>query len=158
MLHFLKTAKSLSVISFTSYFQYCALQEPNSKHPGAWVSLSRFDIWIQLNTALRDPVDWQKPLSTEQTAGLYHVWPHHCKTWPLCKMSAVCPHSLARAHFCNLASYSKIAFLFPMQSANSFSEKVKVIKTRSGGSYFIYVSFSTCMLVIKLLRKENTKH
>lgn len=48
-------------------------------------------------------------------------------------MSAVCPDSLARTHFCESGlSYSKIAFLLPIPSANGFPDKTGVIETSSG--------------------------
>lgn len=75
----------------------------------------------------------------EQTAGLYHVWPHRGKNWPLCQTSAVYPHSFARALFCKFGlSPSKIALLFPIPCANLFSDKMDLIKTGTVGGVFLF--------------------
>lgn len=125
------TAKSLSVTSLTDCCEFCALQHPTSTRSGGWAGLPGWICGSSSDSTQR--LCGLQPLSMEQTAGLYHVWPHHCKNWPLCKTSAVCPDSWARTHFCESGlSSSKIAFLLPLPSANSFSDKAGVIRTSSG--------------------------
>lgn len=133
-------AKSSSVTSLTNCFEYSALQQPTSSLSGDQVSLSRLNIRIWFRQ--HSEIVWASKSPSQRSKQLGFAMSDHITAG-----IGLCARCLQRVHIpqpestsASLASLTgKIAFLLPIPSSNSLSDKTGVIKTSSGGSYFIHM-------------------
>lgn len=119
------------------------LQQPNSSHSRGGVSLGRLDIWIQFRH------------SSQRLCGLAKGPLNGANSWALPRLTTSLPELASVWDVCSVSTFlsqspllwvwpltARIAFLFPIPNAKSFSDKTGVIKTNSRDSYFICMSFS----------------
>ena len=135
---------SITLCNFSSQLLWMlALQQPNSSHSRGGVSLDRLDIWIQFRHSSQKLCGLAKaPLNGANSWALPHLTTSLQElafVWDICSVSTfLSQNPLLRVW----SLIAKIAFLFPIPNAKSFSDKTRVIKTNSRDSYFICMSFS----------------